>query len=97
MEQLSQAQERLEKDLSLLKREIATMNKKLNQRFEQLMKLHEDSSCSPLMADGNNKAPTEKSFGSLGMGGNGKFGSANLYFIRDFGFRKLETPHFLWN
>ena len=94
VEQLSQAQELLERDMSSLKGKIVAMNKKLDQRFEQLMKLHEDSSRSLLLADGNNKVPAKKSSGSSGMGGNGGFGSANSDFIRDFRFRKLEMSFF---
>ena len=84
VEQLSQAQELLERDMSFLKGKIVSMNKKLDQRFEQLMKLHEDSSRSLLLADRNNKVQAKKSSGSSRMGGNGGFGSANSDFIRDF-------------
>ena len=94
VDQLSQTQERLERDMSSLKGEIVAMNKKLDQRFKQLMKLHEDSGRSPLLADGNNKVLAKKSPGSSRMGGNGGFDGVNSDFIRDFRFRKLEIPFF---
>ena len=55
------------KEMSSLKGEIVAMNKKLDQRFEQLMKLHEDTSRYSLLVDENNKVPAEKSSGSSTM------------------------------